>query len=204
DIIRSMDIKSPVQVHIKLKEVRKHTLEIFIRLIPNLHESDSNLSITRFLCILPLPSKVANVTFQSQQKGVLTTENEEVARQKQTDHQSYSENFAILRESAFNTINNLARAVVDLEEKDDDKEQTNVLSLIIKELFEIILKRAKNIDSRRVHSNMLVYNCAQLAASWNDQLQSQSLQKGSWRTLLAEHFLSEIAHRLNYTPKFGA
>ncbi|KAA6380363.1 MAG: putative Mu homology domain [Streblomastix strix] len=69
DVIRSMDIKSPVQVHIQLKEVSKHTLEIFIRLIPNLHDSESNLSITRFLCILPLPSSVANVTFQSLQKS---------------------------------------------------------------------------------------------------------------------------------------
>ncbi|KAA6375448.1 MAG: hypothetical protein EZS28_029026 [Streblomastix strix] len=64
-----MDIKSPVQVHIQLKEVSKHTLEIFIRLIPNISQSESNLSITRFLCVLPLPSLVANVTFQLQQKN---------------------------------------------------------------------------------------------------------------------------------------
>ncbi|KAA6382049.1 MAG: hypothetical protein EZS28_022425 [Streblomastix strix] len=64
-----MNFKSPIQVHIQLKEDRKHTLEIFIRLIPNLHESDSNLNIARFLRILPLHSSVANVTFQSLQKS---------------------------------------------------------------------------------------------------------------------------------------
>ncbi|KAA6367836.1 MAG: hypothetical protein EZS28_036637, partial [Streblomastix strix] len=33
------------------------------------------------------------------------------------------------------------------------------------------------------------------------EFNSQSLQKGCWKTLLAEQFLSEIAYRLHCTPK---
>ncbi|KAA6380341.1 MAG: hypothetical protein EZS28_024132 [Streblomastix strix] len=36
------------------------------------------------------------------------------------------------------------------------------------------------------------------------EFNSQSLQKGCWKTLLAEQFLSEIAYRLHCPPKFGA
>ncbi|KAA6391508.1 MAG: hypothetical protein EZS28_012964 [Streblomastix strix] len=67
---RCQDIRSLVQVHINLKEISKHILEILIRLIPKLHESNSILSITRFLCIIPVPVSVVNVSFQPQQKNV--------------------------------------------------------------------------------------------------------------------------------------
>ncbi|KAA6374423.1 MAG: hypothetical protein EZS28_030050 [Streblomastix strix] len=64
----------------------------------------------------------------------------------------------------------------------------------------------KDISSELSNKRLCFLHCCPGHTRIDDirEFNSQSLQKGCWKTLLAEHFLSEIAYRLHCTMKFGA